>query len=210
MRTLRKQVKRPRGAVNRQAIVLRALDIADREGLDAASIRRLAAEFGVTPMALYHHFHDRADLWTAMADRFWAEVSVPEESGDWSHDLRWLLLSFIAARRRHPCASELLQKRAFSPEVLRISEAALDTLGRAGFKPGEAVRIIQQLAALFAEPGQKSLPIDESLESYPRLRDTIHSNLWHDSAHHLELGVDIVMLGIHALLEQTRRERESA
>jgi hypothetical protein len=93
---------------------------------------------------------------------------------------------------------------------LRISEAALDTLGRAGFNPGESVRIIQQLAALFAEPGTKPSPIDESLDSYPRLRDTLHSNLWHDSAHHLELGVDIVMLGIQALLEQTRRERESA
>lgn len=196
--------------MSRQAIVLKALDIADREGLEAASVRRLAAEFGVTPMALYHHFHDKADLWAAMADRFWAEVGVPEQSGDWSRDLRWLLLAFIGAKRRHPCASALLQKRTFSPAMIQIRESALESLRRAGFDPGEGVRIIQQLTALFVEPANQPPRAGGTLEPDPRLTHSPHADLWDDwadDAGNLELGVDIVMLGVQALLKQTGRER---
>ena len=204
-------MKRPRGVISRQAVVLKAFDIADREGLEAASIRRLAAEFSVTPMALYHHFHDKADVWAAMADRFWAEVGVPDQSGDWSRDLRWLLLSFIGAKRRHPCASALLQKRTFSPAMIQIRESAVDALRRAGFDPGEGVRILQQLAALLVEPGKTPLRTEVALEPDPRLSNAAHLDPWDDwadHADHLELGVDILMLGVHALLKQTRRGRE--
>src|SRR5262245_23308718 len=169
IRTTTKRSKRTRGAVTRQAIVLKAFDIADREGLDAASVRRLASEFSVTPMALYHHFHDKSDLWTAMADRFWAEVGVPDTSADWARDLRWLLLSFIAAKRRHPCAAALLQKQTFSPEVVRITESAFDSLVRAGFAPPNAIGIIQQLSALFADSASKPFaPDDQVLEPYQK------------------------------------------
>lgn len=202
-------MKRPRGAISRAAIVVKAFDIADRGGLEAASVRRLAAEFGVTPMALYHHFHDKADLWAAMADRFWAEVGAPDRSGDWSHDLRWLLLSFIGAKRRHPCASALLQKRTFSPAMIQIRESALEALKRAGFDPTDGIRIIQQLTALFVEPANQ--PPLGGLEPDLRLSHSPPADLWDDwadDAGNLELGVDIVMLGVQALLKQTRRGRE--
>ncbi|NED59553.1 TetR family transcriptional regulator, partial [Streptomyces sp. SID10244] len=55
--------------MNREAVVDRALEIADAEGLDAVSIRRMAQEFGVTPMALYWHFNNKDEMRAALGDR---------------------------------------------------------------------------------------------------------------------------------------------
>ena len=57
-----------RRTLNREAIVAKALEIADTEGIDHVSFRRLAADFGVTPMALYTHVRDKSDLLDALAD----------------------------------------------------------------------------------------------------------------------------------------------
>src|SRR6266852_598057 len=57
-----------RRGLSRQAIVQRAIGIGNAEGLDAVSLRRLAADFGVTPMALYRHVKDKQDLVNAMTE----------------------------------------------------------------------------------------------------------------------------------------------
>ena len=57
-------------------MVQRGLALADAEGLDAVTVRRLAAELGVTPMALYWHFRSKDDLLAGLADSVWAEIDV--------------------------------------------------------------------------------------------------------------------------------------
>ena len=66
----------------------RALAIADAEGIEAVTIRRLATELGVTPMALYWHFRTKEDLLAGLADRVLDDLEVPARSGDWAVDLR--------------------------------------------------------------------------------------------------------------------------
>src|SRR3954467_13565216 len=76
-----RSVQVTREALSRERIVGRALVIADEEGLRAVTIRRVAKELGVTPMALYWHFKDKNELLGGMADQIFAEIeSLNRES----------------------------------------------------------------------------------------------------------------------------------
>ncbi len=63
--------------LSRESVVEHALDLADREGLDAVAIRRIAADFGVTPMALYWHFRNKDELLEAMGDKLFESMRRP-------------------------------------------------------------------------------------------------------------------------------------
>ncbi len=67
--------------LSRAAIVDRALSIADAEGLDAVTIRRLGQELGVTPMALYWHVKNKEELLDAMGDRLFDDVVIDAAAG---------------------------------------------------------------------------------------------------------------------------------
>ena len=88
------------------AIVDRALEIADEEGRDAITIRRVAQEFDVTPMALYWHVKNKDELLAAMGDRFFDGVRYPAE-GSWSDQLRGVMHALIESLRRHPASAHL-------------------------------------------------------------------------------------------------------
>ena len=73
----------PRKTLTRAAVTAAAVDLADREGLDAVSMRRLAQELDVVPMAIYKHLADKEDLLDAMVDRViegWSGLSVDPET----------------------------------------------------------------------------------------------------------------------------------
>ena len=65
-----------RRGLTRDAIVQRALEIGDEDGLEAVTVRRLASDLGVTPMALYRHVRDKNDLHNAMLDAVIAGVDL--------------------------------------------------------------------------------------------------------------------------------------
>ena len=68
-------------ALSRDAIVDRALETADQEGIEAVSIRRIAQDFWVTPMALYWHVKNKDELLAAMGDRMLATMTLPADDG---------------------------------------------------------------------------------------------------------------------------------
>ncbi len=70
-----------RARLSKSAVVDRALALADAPGLEALTIRRLAQDLGVTPMALYWHFRSKEDLLMALGDRVWAEIDVEPGPG---------------------------------------------------------------------------------------------------------------------------------
>ena len=79
-----------------------ALGIADAEGLDAVSIRRIARELGSGAMSLYHYFDSRDELLDLMADRVAAEMIVPELPTDWREALRAIAHQSRDTFKRHP------------------------------------------------------------------------------------------------------------
>src|SRR5215472_17775979 len=94
-----------RSRLSQAAVVERGMALADAEGLEAVTIRRLAAELGVTPMALYWHFRNKEELLAGLADRVWAEIDVDvDQAAPWQQQLRALLTSLVQVLRAHPSA----------------------------------------------------------------------------------------------------------
>jgi TetR/AcrR family transcriptional regulator, tetracycline repressor protein len=130
------------------AILDRALAVADAEGLDAVSVRRLARELGVTPMALYWHFKDKQALLHALGDRLLGELDLAiDQSAPWPDQLRALIVSLTAVLRAHPSAATLIGSLpdTESENALQAIEVTLDILRRAGFSPEEATHVTRQI-----------------------------------------------------------------
>jgi AcrR family transcriptional regulator len=134
-----------RPALSRNVVADRALVLADSEGLEAVTIRRLASELGVTPMALYWHFRTKEDLLAGLADRVLDEVVVPEPTGDWAADMRAALGALVSAMRPHPQVAPLVgQQILHHPNGLALTDRALQLLSDAGFAPEPASNLAMQ------------------------------------------------------------------
>ncbi|EIV93376.1 TetR/AcrR family transcriptional regulator [Frankia sp. QA3] len=123
--------RRPR--LTREAIVDAAVAMADAEGLEAVSIRRVAAALDARPMSLYSHFDRKDDLLALMNDQVAAEVIVPEPlPADWRDALRAIAHRTRDSSLRHPWVLQTLAcQPRLGPNALRHAEqsaAAVSTL----------------------------------------------------------------------------------
>src|SRR4051795_8196689 len=93
---------RPAG-LSREAIVAAAVEIADEEGLEAVSIRRIATKLETRPISLYSHIETKEELIDLMMDEVIGEVVLPGElPADWREALRRIAQATRAAARAHP------------------------------------------------------------------------------------------------------------
>jgi AcrR family transcriptional regulator len=135
--------RRPWGSLSRAQIVAAALDIARKEGLQALTIRRLAADLGASRMALYRHVADKDALIDLVMDAIAEHEVVPPASqeGPWSERLRRLAVSLRRELSAYPGLSELLMTRAnHGPGALRAVETILGILAEAGLDERDAAR----------------------------------------------------------------------
>jgi AcrR family transcriptional regulator len=132
-----------RGRLSREAIIVSAISLADSEGLEAVTIRRLAQEHGVTPMAMYWHFNDKDSLLDGIAEQLIEAVRLPEPSdADWDAQLRDILLAFLAVIRPHPALANLALRRILAAESgLLIAERVLGLLRQAGYPADRAAEV---------------------------------------------------------------------
>jgi TetR/AcrR family tetracycline transcriptional repressor len=122
-------------ALDRDTVLRAALAVVDEEGVAALSMRRLAADLAVTPMALYNHVRGRADLLDGVADLVARGIERPSSRWGWRRRLKAVLLSTRRACLRHPAAVTLLQDaRALTPALLGPTETALEALDEAGLR----------------------------------------------------------------------------
>lgn len=113
-----------------------AIDLANREGLESLSMRKLGQELGVEAMSLYNHVANKNDILAGMVELVTAEIEAPEPSGDWKAALRAGAISAHEVLLRHRWAAALVMRVAeLSPARLRWSEALLRTCREAGFSP---------------------------------------------------------------------------
>ena len=134
-----------RPALSRNVVADRALELADSEGIEAVTVRRLAGELGVTPMALYWHFRTKEDLLAGLADRVLDDADVPEPTGDWEAGLRAALLALVTAMRPHPQVAPLVAQRILHhPNGRALTEQALRLLAEAGFDQEPAAHLAMQ------------------------------------------------------------------
>ncbi|MEF9884963.1 TetR/AcrR family transcriptional regulator [Streptomyces sp. P9-A4] len=123
----------PRASLTPGRIADAAIGIADREGFAAVTMRKVAAELGVAPMAAYRHVDGKDELWALMIDRVSGELEPADEVSGWRETLRAHALRTRDTMLRHPWLSHMPAPLfALTPNRMAAAErqlAALDGLG---------------------------------------------------------------------------------
>lgn len=217
--------KRGDGAVQRvpltrERLLAGAVTVADAGGLDALTIRSLADELGVKPMAIYHHVANKDEILGGMIDAVFAEIALPPAEADWRSAIRVRAVSARDVLRRHPWAIALMDSRR-SPGLatLRHHDAVIGTLRRGGFSiemVGHAYSLLDSYTYGFAVQ-EAALPMDaedapamaeefiEQLDpvEYPNLADLateFASRSPGDDVDEFEVGLDLVLDSLERLL----------
>jgi TetR/AcrR family transcriptional regulator, tetracycline repressor protein len=225
-------LEEPAGAertrLTRAVVVDRALQLADADGLEALTIRKLATDLGVTPMALYWHFRSKDELLEGLAERVWSELDLRLDSAaPWPDQLRGLLESLLRVLRTHPAASAVLMHSEKQGEAwANATEVTLDVLRSAGFDPATASAIARSalwtgIMLVTSEPGAAWLTEDERVEvqrkkqvglaslppaRYPRLVEcAVPLTACDDPDLHYEFGVRVFIAGVEAIAADGRR-----
>jgi AcrR family transcriptional regulator len=134
-----------RAALSVERIAAQAVAIADRDGLEALSMRRLAEELGVEAMSLYHHVPSKAALLEVMADALARELPEPP-LGDWRDCLTATARVWRDLARRHPGAFVLLATRAtIGAALLERAAVLIERLQTAGFSATASARALSSL-----------------------------------------------------------------
>jgi len=224
---------RPR--LSKEAVVDQALAIADADGLEALTIRRLANQLGVTPMAFYWHFRNKEALFAGLAERIWGEIDADiDPAADWSQQLRGVMESLVRVLRTHRCASQVLasSEKLNNDAALRVTETTLEVLHGAGFDPAAASEIARSglwtgLMLVMSTPGFDTSVTEDDLAEmqrrhqvrlallpparYPRMVEAAGpmTNCGADyQEFHDRFGIDLFIAGVQAKAEQTRAEQE--
>ncbi|MCQ0023229.1 TetR/AcrR family transcriptional regulator [Streptomyces somaliensis DSM 40738] len=134
----------PKRGLTLDRIVTAAVGLADAEGLDAVSMRRLSTELGVGTMSLYRYVPGKAELLDLMLDRVQAPPpGTPGSPGDWREGVEALARGQLALYRRHPWLLKVNQSRSvLGPGALRALEAALAGLRGMGLSDPETLSVI--------------------------------------------------------------------
>jgi AcrR family transcriptional regulator len=120
--------------LSKQRVVAEAVRLADREGVEGLSMRRLADALGAGAMSLYHYVANKDELLDAMVDVVFSEIEPPPEGSDWQSAMRRESESARQVLARHPWAITLMESRTTpGPANLRHREAVTGCLRRAGF-----------------------------------------------------------------------------
>ena len=211
--------------LSKRTVTENALKLADADGLDALTIRKLAEHLGVTPMALYWHFRSKEDLLEGVAEQVWGEIDVNvDPEAPWWAQLQGLLESLVTVLRAHSAAAQLLLEHEKRNEAaLRATEATLQILTSAGFDAQHASEVARStlwtgIMLVMSETGyHPELSDDERAEfqrrsqvelamlpaaSYPHLVRCAAPMANCDPEFHYRLGVELFIAGVRAIAGQ--------
>src|SRR4051812_27658865 len=126
----------PREPLSRDRVLATAVGLADASGLAALSMRTIAAELGVVPMALYKHVAGKEELVDGMVDAVLAEFEPADPSLGWRDAVRARVLSARRAVLRHPWARQAIESRTRrSAAVLGYMDSLAGLFRAGGFSP---------------------------------------------------------------------------
>jgi AcrR family transcriptional regulator len=217
------------GKVTREVVLATALELIDRDGADALSMRGLARALGRDPMILYRHAPNKAAILDGVAETVLARLKVDSSDPDWAGQLRTIARDYRRLALAHPHVLPLLVTRPLATPLglrplgtLRPLEDVLTLLIRAGFSGPDALHIyralfgflhghvLNELQELVENPeetddllrlGLYRLPIGE----FPLLRGLASVLISYDGAAELERGLDILLTGLTTTLSLPER-----
>lgn len=190
---------RKRTPLSRERVLAAALELADREGLEAISMRRLGQALGVEAMSLYKHVTDKDEILDGIVERVLGQIDVPPADEDWRLAMQRRAVSARAVFSRHPWAIGLLESRASGAGSGRLGyfDAVLGALRGAGFSSQLAKRGFVVLDAYV----HGYILLERSLS----LQDDVITD-GYDHAADFTFGVDLIL----DALEQRRASQQGA
>ena len=185
-----------RTPLNRQRVLDAAVTLADRDGVAALSMRRLAQELGVEAMSLYHHVANKDAILDGIVDVVFAEIELPDAEAGWREAMRRRAISVRDALRRHPWATGLMESRPTpGPANLRHHDAVLGVLRGAGFPlelTAHAYALLDSYIYGFALQ-ESSLPFHTPEETAEVAQSIMAEYAAADYPHLTEIAVDHVL-----------------
>jgi len=209
-----------RKPLSRARVLEAAVALADEAGLEAFSMRALAQELGVVPMALYKHVTNKDELLDGMIDLVFSEIELPSAERDWRSAMRQRAISTREALGRHRWAIGMMESRAPGAANLRNHDAVMGCLREAGFSFQMAIHAyslqdahiygfaLQERDTGFETPesagesAQRRAQVLGALESYPYLAEiaTKLPESGYDNAVEFAWGLDLILEGLDRLL----------
>jgi AcrR family transcriptional regulator len=223
-------VKTRREPLNRERVLLAAIELADRGGFESLTMRKLAKELGVEAMSLYNHVGSKTDLLDGMVDLVFAEIEPPPSGGDWKAAMRARAVSTREALGRHRWAIGLMEGRTHhGPANLRLHDAVLGCLRAAGFSLEMTVHaysvqdayiygfalqerdMSSESADDFAAEAQRQMREYQAvLADYPNLVEVVGGYVaesGYDYASEFLFGLDLILDGLERLRDAPRAVR---
>lgn len=158
-----------------ELIVRKALEVGDHGGAEAMTMRRIAAELGCDPMALYRHFANREALLDAVADLAVAEVRDADLRMPWDERISETADAIRKAALRHPgITAHLAARPPMGENGRRIAASVLRALGAAGLPPATAVRSFQTLIAYLASSLAMAVQAGVRDRRWEQVRDMVN------------------------------------
>jgi AcrR family transcriptional regulator len=196
-----------------------AVALADAEGIEGFSMRKLAAELGAAPMSLYRHFANKERLLDAMVDIVFGEMYPPAIGGDWKAELRERGISARATLQRHPWAVGLMETRMHpGPASAVHHNATMGCLREAGFLFRDAVHAynlldtytygfaLQEQTIPFETPEESAemaaTTVGERGDKYPYLAEVVveFGKRGYDYTEEFEFGLNFILDGLERYL----------
>ena len=208
-----------REPLSRARVLQAGVALADQAGLEAFSMRALAQELGVVPMALYKHVANKDELLDGMVDIVFGEIELPPAELDWRSAMRHRAISTREAMKRHSWATGMMESRRPGPANLRNHNAVMGCLREAGFSFELAIHAysaqdayiygfaLQERDTGFETPdsageaAQRRADANGALEEYPHLVEIVAKlpESGYDNAVEFAWGLDLILDGLERL-----------
>ena len=194
-----------------------ALDLADREGIEQLSMRRLGQALGVEAMSLYRHVRNKDEILDGLIDLVFSEIELPTSRQPWPAAMRRRAISARQALLRHPWAIGLMESRARPGHAtLRHHDAVLGNLRGAGFSVEQAAHAyslldsytygftMNELSLPFGSPEQASEVVGDifrrmPVEEFPHLAEMATERAMkpgYDYGDEFEYGLELILDGL--------------
>lgn len=201
-----KRLPRPtRPALSRDYLLDQALGLIDRDGLGAFTMRKLGAEAGADPMAVYHYFPNKAALFDGVVETVYLDVSGPPLAGPPQERVMTMVRALRQAFLRHPEALPLVATRpANTPAVATLVEGFLAVLEEAGLSRGLALDAVTCLTvftighalAQAVPPQGGDSPPTPFAEGFPRLSAALAESMPYDPDRQFDRGLKALVDGL--------------
>jgi len=214
-----------RAPMSREIVLRAAVTLADDAGIDAVSMRNLARELGVVPMALYKHVTNKEELLDGMVDVIVAEIDPPTQGARWKDTIRQRILSARQVQLRHPWAPQMIKSRTHAtPIVLDYMNSLIGTFRTGGFSADLTHQVMHALGSRMwgftlevfpttppADPDLRAAVFSHLAATYPHISEIATAGSHDedstvgqgcDDQFEFEFGLDVLLDGFERLHQQ--------